>query len=170
MYNYIKSQLNKRSVPNTNINPPIVNSSNIPLNSQIVNTQITAKLFSQNEGSKQTVIQSNTSNNTNNINAKPYGPAIPTVPSVPKVPVVPSVPSVPSIPKIPAAPILKIPDFVEPKLLDTKALEKRGSLLEEIRTDNPLSRLKKITDVKKPELPVLKKKEIRSMTANPVIF
>ena len=126
-------------------------------------------------------MNNNTSNNnnphnnseTNKLQSLPINRNIPNVPKIPNVPAIPKVPNVPSVPSIPVVPsvpsILKIPNFVEPSKLDVQALENRGSLLEQIRTENPLARLKKISvEVKKEEPVMIKKKEVKSLAANPV--
>ncbi len=97
----------------------------------------------------------------------PSVPLVPNIPAIPKVPIIPSLPQVPKIPSVPTN--IKIPNFIEPSKLDVQALENRGSLLDQIRSENPLARLKKINAETKKEEPVInKKKEVRSATANPV--
>jgi len=78
------------------------------------------------------------------------------------------VPNVPSVPKIPEAPKLKllIPNIVINNA-DNKVLEKRGSLMDEIRSTNPLSRLKKVPANNIENQPNNKKKDVRSASFNP---
>ena len=150
--------MNKKATTST---LPINNSSNNNVDDNL-NNNASRNINSSNNNTNQ-----NTNNNNSQINVIQNKQInIPNVPSAPKISIIPSVPKIPAIPKVPQA---KIPSFVESSKLDNKALEKRGSLLDQIRTENPMTRLKKLNpEDKKPETVLTKKKEVRSMTANPV--
>jgi hypothetical protein len=106
-------------------------------------------------------------------------PQVPIVPKVPNMPIVPKVPAVPSVPNVPKVPVVPQTQGVSknPEPLRVESIEQqdkevksmvgptaKANLLDEIRSNEPMSRLKKIGSVHigaeitpeclaKPELP-----------------
>jgi hypothetical protein len=93
--------------------------------------------------------------NIPNVPAVPKVPAVPAVPNIPKVPAVPAVPKVPVVPNVPKVSAIPKPDSSpvqtnpeQPK--EQKPLVNQAAkvnLLDEIRSENPMARLKKMGTV-----------------------
>ena len=118
-------------------------------------------------------------------------PSIPTVPSIPSIPTIHSIPAIPKIPAIPSIPAV-IPKKIheikkedhDPKAdvkIENKPTESRGfkylfivgALLDEIKSENPMSRLKKVPIVEVSIInlkieSVLASKNSKPAAANPV--
>ena len=156
--------MNKKATTKTPIPFNSSNNDEIVTNTNITNSSLTNNTIRN----PQTLLNNNPISSIPNIPVKNNIPSVPitSIPSVPKVPPVMNVPKIPNAPKIPNI----VPNFVEVSKLDNQALVNRGSLLDQIRNVK-VSNLKKLnTEEKKPEPVLVKKKEIKSMTANPVIY
>lgn len=155
---------------NNNVNPNkenTQNNMNTTTNSNIQATNNYANLntnnnsnnianHTQNSDTNQTTVQKQPNNipsvpfNNQPIPQAPITTAKPNVPTIPnnsnssKIPAAPKIPLPPPIPKVPAVPLNNIPKpDIKPIPKPTPAVEAR-SFLDEIASDNPMARLKKI--------------------------
>ena len=152
------------SFTNSNINSSrniSTSSINNNISNQNKNTFQNNNYNSNNNISNQ-VIEQNIQQNVGKTITIPSPPKVPTAPPVPKVPKIPAAPKIPVAPPVPKI-VPKTPTSVninENKAEDKTLVsgEARGNLLDEIKSDNPMARLKKINTVANIKRPTIEEK------------